>query len=375
MSRPHDGYQNFSPFGNPLWKIFPKGSKLSPKLLNLQNSFEQTLAENLRNLRPKDISDILSLSWMRRAMESLSETHTNIKILLTDLEFPVSEWDEKWIDKYFDDSLKLLDICIGLSSELSRLDQIQLLLKYVHHVMDCSGNIPSSKKIKRARAYLHDWMQQINSRSPKFENCHTILQGLARTLCLAKVKNSAKGKVLIRALHAVKVVTIFVCGIIVAALSGCSKPLIDLHVSESFLWSEAFGDLQADVNEEIRGLLSCEKVVLFKELEVVDTCARKLHDSSSVVDETDDISRHRDDINHEELMTLERTISQEEREIWQKTVSDLADSVTKLDEGIDLLSKQSGGFFKIVMAGRDALLSELRNSDVRQEGTADKSRK
>ncbi|XP_008801777.2 UPF0496 protein 4-like [Phoenix dactylifera] len=375
MSRAHEGYHSSSPFGNPFRMIFPKGSNLSPKLLTLLNSFEQTLAENLRKLKPKEISDILSLTWMRHAMESLSETHTNIKILLKNLEFPVSEWEEKWIDMHFDDSLKLLDICVALCSELSRLDQSQLLLKYALHVMDCSGKFPSSKQIKRAHAYLHDWMQQLNSRSPKFENCPAILQGLARTLCLAKVKNSPKGRVLMRAFYAVKVETIFVCSIIVAALSGCSKPLIDLYVSESFLWSEAFHDLQADVNEKVRGLLSCEKVVLLKELEVVDTRAKKLHVLSGGVDDLEDILRHRDDANHEEVMTLEKSISQEERERWQKSVSDVADSAKKLADGIDILSEQTRDFFNIVLAGRDALLCNLRDSDVTQEGKAHKSRK
>ncbi|KAG1359280.1 protein BPS1, chloroplastic [Cocos nucifera] len=313
---------------------------------------------------------------MRDAMESLSETHNSIKILLNDLEFPVSEWDENWINMYFDDSLKLLDICIALSSELSRLDQSQLLLKYVLYVMDCSGKFPSSKQIKRARAYLHDWMQQLHSRSPKFENCPAILQGLATTLCLAKVKNSAKGKVLMRAFYAVKVETIFVCSVIVAALSGCSEPLIDLHVSESFLWSEVFNDLQADVNEKVRGLLSSEKVVLSKELEAVDTCAKKLYVLSSGVDDLEDIVRHRDDdVNHEEAMTLEKTISQEERERWQKSVSDLADSAKKLADGIDLISEQSRDFFKIVLTGRDTLLCKLRESNVTQEDRVHKSRK
>lgn len=373
MSRPHEGCKSSSPFVNAFKIIFPKGSNLPPKLLVLQNSFEETVAENLRKLKPKEISDVLSLSWMRRAMESLSESHTNIKILLNDLEFPVSEWDEEWINMYFDDSLKFLDIFIALISEISRLDQSQLLLKYVQHVMDCSTKFPSSKQIKRARAYLHDWMQQLNSRSPKLESCPAILQGLARTLCLAKVKNSAKGKVLLRAFYAVKVETIFVCSIIAAALSGCSKPLIDLHISESFLWSKVFNDLQADVNEKIRGLLSGEKVVLLKELEAVDTCAKKLYVLSSGVDDLEDIVGHRDDVNHEEAMTLEKTTSQEERERWQKSVSDLTDSAKKLADGIDLLSEQSKDFFKIVLTGRDTLLCKLRESNVTQENKVHKS--
>ncbi|KAJ6679730.1 BPS1-LIKE PROTEIN [Salix purpurea] len=107
--------------------LSPKGSQLSPRLLSLLNTFEEAFAARLQKLNPKDKGGVLSLTWMKLAMESLCETHTAIKTLITELELPVTEWDAKWIDVYLDITVKLLDICIAFSSEISRLSQDSLV--------------------------------------------------------------------------------------------------------------------------------------------------------------------------------------------------------------------------------------------------------
>ncbi|EHA8591534.1 Protein BPS1, chloroplastic [Cocos nucifera] len=382
MSQAHDGQRTFFPFGNPFRIILPKGSHLSPNLLALLNSFEQTFAESLKKLKPKDTLDVFSLSWMRHAMESLSEAHTNIKTLITDLQFPISDWDEKWIDIYLDSTIKVLDICIAFSSELSRLDQGQLLLRYVLHVLDFSSTSPSSEQMKQANASLHDWMKEFSSKSPKLENCSSILQTLAQTLYLMKVKNSAKGKVLMRALYGVLVMTIFICDVFTTALSGCSALSMDWHVSDKFLWAEAFSDLQGVVNEEIRSQFSSRKVTILKELDAVEKYAERLHALTSCVNDKDETLLQSswqkeetllqsDGIGHEEIGTLAKIIDQEESERLQDSISNLAEGTERLADGLDILSKQVRDFFQIVLTGRDALLSNLRVSNATQESSVD----
>ncbi|KAK1297307.1 UPF0496 protein 4 [Acorus calamus] len=343
MSRPHGGHRPSFPFGNPFRMIFPKVSYLSPRLLSLLNSFEETLTERLKRLKPKDSCDVISLSWLRCAMESLSETHNDIKILITDLQFPVSDWEDKWMDMYLDNSVKLLDICIAFSSELSQLDQGQLLLQYVLHILDFSSGSPSSEQLIQARASLDDWkLQKNHSRSPKLENCSSILQGLHSSLHMVKSRNSAKGKVLMRAMFGVKVQTIFVCSTFIAAILSSPKMLMDLDVPDKFLWSKVFNDLQVTINGEIRKLLLSGRVVTLKELEEVDKCADKVYALT-------------DGAGHDEI------------DLLQKSVSELGESAEKLSSGLDLLSKQVGIFFQIVLTGRDALLSNLRVSDIKQD--------
>ncbi|KHN26929.1 Protein BPS1, chloroplastic [Glycine soja] len=155
MSRSQDPHpsRSFFPFGNPFRMISPKGSRMSPQLLAVLQAFEATLAERLKNLMPKSKDEILTLSWMTLAMKSLCESHNDIRTLMTALELPVSDWEDKWIDVYLDISSKLLDICNAFSSELSRLNQGNLPLKCALHNLDSA----SSKQYLRACSLLDDW--------------------------------------------------------------------------------------------------------------------------------------------------------------------------------------------------------------------------
>ncbi|KAL2552942.1 Protein BYPASS related [Forsythia ovata] len=331
MSRSQDPQRPLFSFGNPFRMILPKGSNLSPKLLDLLNTFEVTLVERLKKLKPLDREDVLSLSWMRYAMESLCAIHTDIKTLITALELPVCDWDDKWIGVYLDNSVKLLDICIAFSSDISRLNQSNLFLQCVLHNLE-----GPSKQFMRARSSLDGWRQHISSKNQRFEKCFAIMDSLAATIDLPKIKNSAKGKVLMRAMYGVKVVTLFICSIFAAAFSGSTKKLMDLHVPESFSWAEAFTDLQAFINNEIRNLYSSGRVTVLKELEAVDTSVKKLY--PIVQDGLDPV----------------------ETEVLQYSTSDLRIQTEKFSQGLDLLAKEVDSFFQIVLTGRDALLCNLR---------------
>ncbi|XP_059455945.1 protein BPS1, chloroplastic-like [Corylus avellana] len=335
MSRPQEPHQPFFPFGNPFRMLSPKGSHLSKKLLLQLNTFEENLAERLRNLNPKDKNDILSLSWMKSAMESLCNTHNDIKDLIFELELPVSDWDEKWIDVYLDISVNLLDICIAFSSELSRLNQGNLLLQCVLHNLESA----SSNVFIRASSSLDSWRQHINAKNPRLENCFTILDKLEASLDLPKVKNSAKGKVLMRAMYGVKVQTVFICSVFAAAFSGSERKLLHLRVSEKYKWAQDFTDLQGNINGEIRNIFSSGGVKVLKELEVVDTSVKKLYP-----------------------MIQEGVDLVEVEEAFQNSVSDLGRGTEKLMQGLDLLSKEVDGFFQIVLTGRDTLLGNLRSN-------------
>lgn len=312
--------------------IMPKGSSLSPKLLDLVNTFEEALAGRLKKLKPADKEDILRLSWMTSLMESLCGIHSDIKTLITALELPVSDWDDKWIDVYLNDSVKLLDICIAFSSEISRLKQGHLFLQSVMHNLGSSN----PQQFLRARSSLDGWRQHIASKNPRFDNCFSAMDSLACTLDLPKIKNSAKGKVLMRAMYGVKLVTLYACSIFASAFSGSGKKLVDFQVPQTCLWAEAFGDLQAFVNTEIRNIYSSGRITVVKELEAVDTGVKQLY--PILQDGADPV----------------------EAETLKNLTSDLEKNVPKLSEGLDLLAKEVDSFFQIVLGGRDALLCNLR---------------
>lgn len=157
------------------------------------------------------------------------------------------------------------------------------------------------------------------------------------SLNLPKVKNSAKGKVLMHAMYGAKVVTVYICSVFAAAFSGSSKNLLDLHVPNTLPWAQVFSDVQTTVNAEIRNIFSCGKFTVVRELDAVDACVKKLY--PLLQDGTGSI----------------------EGESFKNSVSDLRKTAEKLSQGLDNLSKVVDGFFKIVLNGRDALLCNLRS--------------
>ncbi|TKV92924.1 hypothetical protein SEVIR_9G193300v4 [Setaria viridis] len=311
MSRAHDGHRSFFPVGNPFRMILPRGARLTPKLTEVLTSYEDGLASSLRKLKPEAASSVLTLSWMRLAVDCLSELHTNIATLITELELPVSDWDEKWVDIYLNSSVKLLDICIALSSELARLDQGQLLVQYVLHVLDSGNQVPSQEQLKRAEVSLKEWMERSSERSPRLDNCSTALQELSGNLCLMKVKHSAKGKVLMRALYGIEAVTVFICSVLVAVLLGSSKPLMEFNVPEKFGWSKAFNDLHKAISGELSRQLSGDRVAAVKELEEVEVCARQLHALTSAAQLEEDNASLVHAVSHSKEVAMSDTTSQE----------------------------------------------------------------
>uniref|UniRef100_A0A7N2LGG7 BPS1-like protein n=1 Tax=Quercus lobata TaxID=97700 RepID=A0A7N2LGG7_QUELO len=273
MSRPHDLPHPFFHFGNPFQMISPKGSNLSKRLLLLLNNFEETLTGRLRKLNPEDKDGVLSLSWIKLAMLLLCETHNDIKTLIAELELPVCDWDEKWIDAYLDINVNLLDIYNAFNSEISRLNQGHLLLQCVLHNLDSNS---SKQIIKNPR--VENCRQHISSKNPRVENYSTILNKLVESLDLPNyVKYSAKGKVLMRATYGVKVKTLFICSAFALAFSGFARKLFDLNGDDKYMWAQAFSGLQTSINSEIRNLYSNGRFTVLKELEAVDTSVKKLY--------------------------------------------------------------------------------------------------
>ena len=92
-----------------------------------------------------------------------------------------------------------------------------------------------------------------------------------------KVKNSAKGKVLMCAMYGVKLETVLICSVFPSAFSSSARKLFDLNVDDKYMWAQAFTSLQTSINSEIRNLYSTGRFTVSKELEVVDTSVKKLY--------------------------------------------------------------------------------------------------
>ncbi|KAG5042952.1 hypothetical protein JHK87_006867 [Glycine soja] len=187
-------------------------------------------------------------------MKSLCEIHNDIWTLMTALELPVSDWEDKWIDVYLDISSKLLDICNAFSSELSCLNQGNLPLKCALHNLDSA----SSKQYLQACSLLDDWRQHVSSRNPRIEKCSSMLDNLVGSLDLPKVKNSAKGKVLMQAMYGVKVET---AGVDTIETEWLVKTVEELRASAEKL-SQGIDLLAKGVDEFFQAVMTSRDTLL-----------------------------------------------------------------------------------------------------------------
>nr|KJB24774.1 hypothetical protein B456_004G159500 [Gossypium raimondii] len=129
---------------------------------------------------------------MDETSDGVTEIHRDINNLIADLEIPLIDWDDKWLDVYLDISVKLLDISVAFTSEITRLNQSHLLLQCVLHKLESH----SPERFMQDCSSLDSWRQHIGTKNPRLETFHPILHNLVESLNLPKVTNSAKGKLL-----------------------------------------------------------------------------------------------------------------------------------------------------------------------------------
>lgn len=362
MSRPHDGHSMSSLFGNPFRIFIRKRSFNSSARLNqVLKAFETALAERLELLKLNKPKDFIDLTWMRQAMEALCTLHSDLRSLVAELRFPIAKWDQKWIDQYLDDTVKLLDICIASNAEISWLDHRHLIVQYVLHLLNSSDGMPSSDKLFRAKDHLQELMGETKVKEKngasqtnrKIENCAAILKGMSKSLHLRKVKSSGKGRVLLRAMYGVKATTIFICSILVSVFAGSPGPLVDLSIPDQFLWTASFMTLQQELNEEIRGGFATGRVTVLKELESLDAAVKNVHSTIQMLSL---------DLPAGNKGGFQITEGSEQAEQIRQPVQELQQSAGLLSQGLDPLTKQVNEFFQVILKGRNALLDSLRFS-------------
>lgn len=311
----------------------------SSKTLALRSrSFEEDLLRRLKTLR--SASDPTStFSWLSKAVDLLSSTHADAETLVSDLNISASE---KSLASYLDDSTRILDICNSISSEIERLRQGRLLISFVLHLLDpSSGSPPAPEKLRRAREALADWEKSSpgNNKRLTLEKSTDLIKDLA-----GKFSSSPRGKIssveklLERAIYAVGVVTVFVAGVVVAALSG-SPDLVAIPVSGEFLWADAFVDLQSEVLESIKKRFPGEKVRFPDEREAVEARVRAL------VDVIADVAG-----------------AKRETERWTNAVKELERVAKEFSHSLEGLLNGVNGFFRAVLCTRNTLLRSFRDS-------------
>lgn len=313
-------FPSFSPF-----RVAKKHS-VHNKFDLISRSFDDALLRRLKTLAAPSIS----LSWLSKAVDFLSLAHSEARSLISNLE--VTSLDDS-LACYLDDSVKLLDICNSVSAEIERLRQRRLVLTFAIHLL-------GDGKVQRARESLTEW----ESRALGFGkrcNAEVLVKDLALGLRNAPSgKISSVGRLMRRTVYAVGLVTVFVAGAVVSALSG-SPEMVAVRVPGEFPWAESLNELETEVSGELKrrfGGVELKGLLL----EEVDDVAARVREACEVMDN----GAAEED--------------KEKKERLNDVVKELEGAMGSFSDGLEGLSKGVNEMFHGVLCNRNHMLGNVR---------------
>ncbi|XP_031264683.1 protein BPS1, chloroplastic-like [Pistacia vera] len=257
-------------------------------------------------------SEFLSLSWIQKCFQILPSVNKAFAKLVVDIDYPMSKWEENSVEEYLNYSLSLMELLNSISSSISHLGHARLALS---HALDLVENSPSSA-IERLKTIQ---MKGSSSSKDSFKETQNKEDGEE------SFNFSNKEKIVHLALTDIKSVGFWICGVILAGLSGDSKPYLEMIKRLGGLSSSALSDLDSSICEAIN-----EGVVLKEVKELNDSAARlaaavEAGNSSDAVEE------------------LRRRL-----EVFEKLM--------------DGLTKEVDHLFSKLLAGRNELLNGIRKT-------------
>lgn len=332
---------SFSPFRTVAKRSVPNNLDL------ICRSFDENVLRRLKTLTSTSNSPSISLSWLSLAVDFLSSTHDEAQTVISNLRSSCATHDDS-LALYLNHSVKLLDVCNSISSEIERLRQRRLLINFVLHLFKNPGGhgiqVPATDKLRRAGDSLSDWEKNLpsNRRGFQIQDPEALVRDLASAIGAApRGKVSSAGQVIQRTIYAVGLVTVFVAGVSVSALYG--RPDVSkVRVPAEFLWADEFNGLQsASFGELKRRFFEGERKGLLAEPDEVATCAKRLR---GVIDGGE----------------------ADKRERLETAVNELEKATAAFSEGVDSLTNGVNGFFHKVLTTRTGVLDNYRVGNEKQ---------
>lgn len=316
---------------------FNKQKKKKKKFDLISHPFDESLLRRLNTLCNSQFSVTIDLSWLSSALAFLAFTHNQAVTLLSTPKLSGS------LNLYLDESLKLLDLCNSITSEIERLRHRQLLLKYALHLIN---NSEDAEKLRRARASLSDWDNNSKgSRSDRTKNLEHSAMDLAFMLKeVPRGKISPDERIVRRTIYSVGLVTVLVAGAVAAALRGSTVPGAAVRAPSEFLWADSFNTLNSAISAELTR--AGKKRQPLKELDDVETRLEE------VIGAMDDAGGEKKSLNG--------------------VVNELERATETLGDGLERLSNGVNEVFNTVMSSRKEMLEGMRAGQQKQLTTQEK---
>lgn len=280
-------------------------------------SFERNLAARLQALETAADAAYLALPWLQQAMSVVLETHEEVAAMVPHLRGQ-QEVDERWMEDYLDDSAKLLDCCKVMQEGVGELAMYQRMVEVALHALTGNNNNggPGGEQQQqqlteaqagRARATLQECKEAagtaMGTRSSsgsggggsthhgtscrsRLDSYGSMLRSIGDRLAAAPRPHEAStpGQGFMAAVYGAKVVTVYVCSLVLAAVafrpSGRKPHFHHMGVNHHPLWAAPLQGLIHKVKDETERRRASATVPggpLLQELDNVETAVAKAH--------------------------------------------------------------------------------------------------
>ncbi|KAH7306770.1 hypothetical protein KP509_22G029200 [Ceratopteris richardii] len=212
-------------------------------------------------------------------MEMVLSTHSSAEAFASDLHQCIIIGDERCIDSFLDNSVKLLDTCVVLKASIADIKSYCSYLKAASRAVEKESigeiqlkrSLNSLKKCMDALKRGNDVNNHLTQRRSKLENCSSMLRRMGERLNNEDASNGS----FFMAIYAAQVITIFVCGLLSSALSfKLKRAPSSIRGNGHSPWSFSLISLQHRMKEQIEKSNSRDSKALLEELDMVDMAVR-----------------------------------------------------------------------------------------------------
>lgn len=324
----------------------------------LVDAFQSWLNSELRRLQESGAS-YLSAEWLGQALELCLDVHSRAEELFPHIQQAILRENRKWVDEQLDATVKLLDVCNALRQTISDVKEYQALLQMIvrglegfsdnpicaRHLFRAGTALGNCKEfmVKREAQSLHASSQKRS----RLDKCSSMLRQIGEKLLATPTSGNSSKAQFLEILYGSTATTVFVCGVLVAALSFKSKRCLPAapHMGH-YSSASALHGLHHKVKEEIDRRRSKGARAPLHELDSVDTAVRHLHD---VVNKWTTRKSPSSDLANEALEL-------------KQSVESLKKCVADMEAGIGPFEKQMDKLFRLLIGNRMALLDSISYS-------------
>jgi hypothetical protein len=318
-------------------------------------AFQNRLANDLHSLIFSDEKcSYLSAGWLQQAVDvmclSAYSSAEGLFPLHIRQALDLHQDCGKWLNRYLEDTISLLDVCNVVKNRISRIAHCQQFLQIAIHCFDRSENTTEIQILKARRALdnCHSLMKA--EQKSELKKCRSLLKRMGQRSA-APVLGASSRSVgeFVGVMNTCKVTAVFVCSAVVAALSfEPTKRSFPLVANKSGSWPSACLNVHSAMKEEMEERESKYRAsVLLVEMGMVYEAARRLYSLLDKFQKKKTFPLSKDDAFE---------LSQE--------ISRLKTGAYSLKEGMDALDKHMSDVFRSIMSCRMSLLDMVTYSQL-----------